>query len=540
MTNVSNYTIAIVLSLQTLCTCIIFTLGQYIYKFYLETYPLLSYEIQTSTIVTLPFYLNKINNNFSDKCTKNNIAVNHNAQAWAQQRSANLFFWINVSSCFPIIIMTYILGLYTPKLGRRFVLILPMIGTTCQLAIWLAIIYLHLSEYWWYIAAFIVGLSGSENVRGFVLNLYITENTVENERSSHFVLFGAISMIVSAIGTFVIGYYIAWKGFIDLYWTALILQLLSIFIVVFFFKSDKHYYQTLSMSNDLNSFLSPTNIQISRTYCSFYFDVCKVLEFKNRSRKKSISLLLILLAYASYTFICTSFIILLLYLLNIPFCWTSQHIGNYSAITLISLGILSVLGMKILTKIGACDIIICIISHIFFCIALFWLAFTQYDWQMYVGLIVSSFSGYQNLLTLPMISKLLQPYERTNAFTLVTEINTIMKVIGYCFFNWIYARTVINYKNFTFLLAAFLSIIPLFFNICLWFVSQWMPNEDNDQCEEIDLVSTKVPVSTNWPPQIGDANSLLIPQQLSKLSHSNSLSSIDYETKKYHDADTLY
>ena len=71
-------------------------------------------------------------------------------------------------------------------------------------------------------------------------------------------------------------------------------------------------------------------------------------------------------------FICTAFIVpFLLYLLNAPFCWTSKQIGNYSASALISFGILSVFGMKILTKLGASDTIICIISHIFFCIASF-------------------------------------------------------------------------------------------------------------------------------------------------------------------------
>jgi hypothetical protein len=57
--------------------------------------------------------------------------------------------------------MTYILGLYTPKLGIRFVALLPMSGIAIQLAIWLTIIYFHLSEYWWIISAIIVGLTGS-------------------------------------------------------------------------------------------------------------------------------------------------------------------------------------------------------------------------------------------------------------------------------------------------------------------------------------------------------------------------------------------
>jgi hypothetical protein len=84
---------------------------------------------------------------------------------------------------------------------------------------------------------------------------------------------------------------------------------------------------------------------------------------------------------------------------------------------------------------------------------------------MYASLLLSSFSGYQNFLTLSMISKWLEPCERTNAFTLVTEIHTIVKVVGYLFFNWVYARTVIDYKNFTFLLAAGLGIIPLLLNV---------------------------------------------------------------------------
>ncbi len=162
---VSSCTIATVLSLQTLCTCIIFTLGQYIYAFYLQTYPFSSNIIQTSTNVTVPSFLRKINKTIPGKCAYGNISVDSPAQAWAQQRSADLFFWTNVWSCVPIIIMTYILGLYTPKLGRRFVLLLPMVGTAIQLSIWLSIIYYRLPEYWWYIAAFIVGLSGADNVR---------------------------------------------------------------------------------------------------------------------------------------------------------------------------------------------------------------------------------------------------------------------------------------------------------------------------------------------------------------------------------------
>jgi len=41
--------------------------------------------------------------------------------------------------------MTYILGLYTHRLGRKFVLILTMFGNVFQYVIWLFIIYYRVS-----------------------------------------------------------------------------------------------------------------------------------------------------------------------------------------------------------------------------------------------------------------------------------------------------------------------------------------------------------------------------------------------------------
>ncbi len=60
---------------------------------------------------------------------------------------------------------------------------------------------------------------------------------------------------------------------------------------------------------------------------------------------------------------------------------------------------------------------------------------------------------------------------------------------------------------------------------CLWFVSRWMSDEESDASEEIDVKPSTVKISTDWSTQIGDSNSLLIPQQLLNLSRSSSSSS---------------
>ena len=92
MSGVSSYAIAVILCLQTVIGCLGSTIGQYIYAFYLQTYPFYFDGISNSTLVTIPSYLHKINKNSPEKCTKSNLSLDSTAQAWAQQKSADLFF----------------------------------------------------------------------------------------------------------------------------------------------------------------------------------------------------------------------------------------------------------------------------------------------------------------------------------------------------------------------------------------------------------------------------------------------------------------
>lgn len=160
MNRIRHATIAAILCLQTICRCVISTVGQYIYASYLQIYPFSSNDTDPSSTIastTLTQFHTQANS-----CPTNTSSGN--AQLWAQEQSADLFFRIDLWNSCPMIVMTLLLGIYTPKLGRRFVLLLPMLGTICQLAIWLAIIYARLGDNWWCLASFLVGLSGSNNV----------------------------------------------------------------------------------------------------------------------------------------------------------------------------------------------------------------------------------------------------------------------------------------------------------------------------------------------------------------------------------------
>lgn len=299
-----------------------------------------------------------------------------------------------------------------------------------------------------------------------MITLIITDNTLESDLSSRFVRLSALQTGISSIATFAIGYYIQWRGFTDLYWIGLGLQCLSLFIVLLCFRSvDSTADERTPILTSVNASHDDEFKELSHSTCSHFFQACTVFRSNQRSKLKSTSLVLTLFSNIFYTLASSTFAPFLWFLLNAPFCWTSRDIGNYSALAAISYAILSVIGMQLLTSFGASDALICMISHLCFGASSLWLAFARENWELYAGLAVSSFSSYQSSLTMSMMAKWLEPHERSHAFTLVTETNTIITALGTSFFNWVYARTVIYNRTFTLLLGAGLCIVPFILNL---------------------------------------------------------------------------
>ncbi|CAF2158217.1 unnamed protein product [Rotaria magnacalcarata] len=323
--------------------------------------------------------------------------------------------------------------------------------------------------------------------------------------NDHHICIDAVTTALSAIATFGIGYYIQWRGYTDLLWAAIALEILSIFVVILFLKSINY-----PQSNDENTALLPSSSSSSsndahvivKTYVlsRFYhcFDICKVFYFRHHSKNKSISIILIIVSYIFYLLALSSLSTLIWYLLGTPFCWTSKNLGQYSAVSLITTAIFSALGIKLLTYIGANDAIICSLSHICFFVHAFWISLAQYSCQLYLALSINPFSSYQGILTTPMIAKWLEVHERSDVFTLLTEINTIILAFGSSLFNWIYAQILVHRKNFTLLFASGLCIIPIILNLCLFVINRRTSNaQEVNIVPEINTESAALPLTIN-------------------------------------------
>lgn len=476
-----SHLVEVIFCLQTFYYCLAASIGQYIYSYYLKVYVVSSelrnreIEVSSRNLTIIATLLMRSEGQCKDQ------SISTGAQQWAQEQSSNLFFYQTIAASIPTIVMTYVLGLYTHQLGRKSVLILTMFGNVFQYAIWLCIIYFQLGDYWWHIAAFVSSLVGGGNVSSFILNLIITDSTEESERTEKFLRIGAMCTGVGALASLLIGFWIEYRGFVDLYWSALLVQLLTILIVHHYMKPQS-LIPVISMNHhDL------ANSKITQTVTAQLIEICTVFSPRrtHRPRKRSISLLLTLVAFIFHCLASLAFgVPFLWFQLNYPFCWTAKEIGYYNTASSIIWSIGSFVGLKIFNYTGSSDAIICCFSHMCFIISALWTSQAIYNWQLYLGLLISPFTYYQGMLTYSIISKWLEPHEINNAYTFVTEVNTILTVFGSSFFNYLYSITVSYSRNFTLLLAAILAIIPLILNLFLYIVTKNIPDELDSRVTE--------------------------------------------------------
>ncbi|CAF1222678.1 unnamed protein product [Adineta ricciae] len=456
MAHVNIYIIGCVICLQSLTDCIQSTIGQYIYSYYLLNF-------------------NKTNEN----------STRIDAQAWAQAQSADLVSKKDVFSSFPLILMTFLLGLYINKLGRKCLLICSIFCDTIQMVIWLLIIYLQLDKYWWYISSFISSLAGSDGICHLVLNLYVTDCTKDDNRSISFVVLEAIKAGISSIGNLSVGYYISHRGFIELYYYAILLQFLSILIAILFFKHSS----SLSIRRSSLPIEIYSDIQIGNSCCS-----------KMKFPKKNLTIILLILFSYLFSLLSNSALWsnFLWYLLNKPFNWSSVQIGTYNSLRSILTAIFSICGMKFFVYMSVNDSIICSFSHISFIFLSIWLIFAKQHWHLYITLLIIPFLDYQNSLTWSMITKFVTTSEYHLIFTILTMIETMCTILGDGFFNWIYELTVNHLSYFVFIISAGLSMIPLILNIHLFIINRRSSSSsidiNNHEGDDSDLIDCEMSV----------------------------------------------
>ncbi|CAF1276877.1 unnamed protein product [Rotaria sordida] len=455
-----------IICLQTLCYCVILSIDTYVSSLHLS--PSINCSgLQNENI------LNHFYQSNNETCPRMDNDTSTHGLTPTRDRD-EIVYRRTIANSLPAIIMTCALGMIIPFLGKRFVLILPMVGIAIQMTIALAIIYLDLGIYWWYLSGFLLGVFGNPGIIDFVIALIIIDLTTVNNRSLWFVRFYALRCVLTGLITFLISYFGQYYGYIGLFWFALVLQLISIGVII--------RYIDLTLYNH-------TNLRIkNRFYLNF--NIFIIFRGNHRSIQEKIGILLILIAYSFYALANSVIEAFYIALTTYPICWSWMLLNIYKLIMSINLGIFGMIGYHILTRLTKTnDILICIISNMFLLITHIWTALAQHNWQVFSNSAFYSFANYQNPLTLSILAQWLKPSETNLAFIFIIVINQFIISFGDYFFKWIFMNTTYQHKNIILFVAGGFGLVSLILNICLYAVERCISKPSSIVGETTALVT---------------------------------------------------
>ena len=292
--------------------------------------------------------------NNDDDCTSSDVS----------KHAAMVTLYLQFSSYLPAFLVAGFYGLMADRIGRKLVMLIPLVGYFIYLCCFVGVAYFKPSL-WRYIltvGCFIFGSSGGYSTFSMAVFSYVSDLTASKQLSARSYCFAIIeaAILLSGMLTFVGGVWAANRGFVEPLLFSLLNTLVCILYVIFFLKEsfpsklrqikkDQQQLDGIAKSNFLTS--------ITATFTNVYW----LLSLKGNSSsslaisdtssdfgasKKTLPAVYALIAYFLYAL--SSFAgntISVFYLIH-KFSWDSDIIGYFLSLT----ALFNVLSMVILPE----------------------------------------------------------------------------------------------------------------------------------------------------------------------------------------------
>ena len=238
-----------------------------------------------------------------------------------QKIQADTAFWtMLITSCgfLPALFTAPLLGAWGDIVGRKFVIILPIIGYFIYAAIFLFVIYFNLPLWVVVVGSFIHGVLGNYGLLVAGALAYIADVTTKEKRALRIAIIQALTTTGVGVSQVISGFLIAAAGFAAPLWMAAALNI----ICILYITVPPFLIETLPFRGQQGS---DTYTRIKTTVASLY-DLFH--ENENFRRVKLISSLLAL--FTAEMIIHGLNNITIIYGLGPPFCWSPSLVGIFS------------------------------------------------------------------------------------------------------------------------------------------------------------------------------------------------------------------
>ena len=244
-------------------------------------------------------------------------------------QSSLWILYINVATMIPGLFSLILLGSYSDRGGRKVAIIAPQIGAIVRCVSFFVVIYFDLSLYVIVFAAFIEGLSGGISMSFAAAYAYVADVTSHN-RSLRMTILESCFGIGTVISQIVVGYLISSLGY---YYPFLILTALLLLGVV---VTACLLPETVTCDPDV------------RFWTLHHFRKAYHLYTRDNGTGRRWKLLLCLaIAFCTCAVTLGRTDVLIIYLLDAPFCWSSVQIGYFGAVFMLICAPTSVLLIKL-------------------------------------------------------------------------------------------------------------------------------------------------------------------------------------------------
>ncbi|XP_040282102.1 solute carrier family 46 member 3 [Bufo bufo] len=385
-------------------------------------------------------------NDSLSNCVTNQSDPNYIHQKEVQKKASAFSTTLDLSSLIPSLVMAIILVSYGDRHGRKASMLLPSIGGLLSVSSFFFVSFFDLPLRILYISSVLSGFLGgfATFIGGCFSYIADIAKGVQNKnvRIAFIDMILGVSIGVAGITS---GYIIKAIGFTWSFVLPVSLHIFNIFYILFILE------ETVKRSEFQQNVLSKEGF---KELFSGVF-----LLFKHASYKKRLAIGLLLFAFMSYLFISFGASNLFtLYELDSPLCWDSVLIGWGSGLSTIDY-VGGFLGVFLFTR--------CLKdAHIVFIGILSWIsgsamaAFATTTVTMMLVRVPLVFFSMPLPIFRSMMSKVVLENEQGALFACIACLESLTGSLSFATFNSIYGATVVWFPGFSFLLSAFLCLIP--------------------------------------------------------------------------------
>lgn len=281
----------------------------------------------------------------------------------------NSYFNIILSLCsaFPSFFVMLCIGGYSDKRGRKYIILLPLIGGFFQTSIYLLVIALNLPVWSLWIADFIYGCCGGFKLLFVGCFTYLADITTKEQRLFRITMAELSTFLAGILGPIGIGYWIQQQGYA---WPMLFSvsgHILNIIYTIFFVPE---------------TIVKDPAVDVKFFSLSHFKHTANVFTRKTAdNRRWKLWVLFITFSIQSIAF--GTYEVKQLFMLNIPLCWGAVMIGYYSTVSIAVSSIFGMVAAKVL-KYCMSDSIVALISAGFCTVQYLYTGFVKNTIMMFI------------------------------------------------------------------------------------------------------------------------------------------------------------